>query len=663
MSTAPLTVCIVGAGPRGLSVLERLCANERHSASHPAITVHVVDPARPGAGQVWRTDQSRELLMNTVASQVTVYTDSSVDISGPIEPGPSLYAWARRLGTLSELERLLGGYDDTTLAEAAALGPDDYPTRALYGSYLEDAFREVVIAAPDHITITVHRSAATALNETPEPDEQGLLSLSLEDGTRLPRLDSVVLALGHVPSRKRTEIARAAEAAGLPHLAPANPADVDGSFIAPAQPVLLRGLGLNFFDHMALFTVGRGGTFDRVGEQLRYRPSGREPRLIAGSRRGIPYHARGENQKGPHGRHLPRVLTQAVLDELAELRRDGYRLDFSAALWPLIAKEVESVYYETLLTAQGREQDAERLAEACLAASDDKARTAAALDFGVATSDLWRWDRIERPYGDRHFTDHSDFRGWLLDHLRQDIRRARGGNVDNPHKAALDVLRDLRNEIRLVVDHAGLDGDSHRDELDGWYTGLNAFLSIGPPVSRIEEMVALMEAGVLDVVGPGLAIGVDHREPAFVAESAAVPGAAFRASVLIEARLPDVDLRQTGAPLLRQMLDTGQCRTFHIPAACGRTYETGGLEVTQRPYHVVDGRGRAHPRVFAFGVPTESVHWVTAAGTRPGVNSVTLGDSDAIARAVLALSPAVGPARPAPLHDASSSGRLTEVTA
>ncbi|WP_308402420.1 hypothetical protein [Streptomyces sp. TBY4] len=39
-------------------------------------------------------------------------------------------------------------------------------------------------------------------------------------------------------------------------------------------------------------------------------------------------------------------------------------------------------------------------------------------------------------------------------------------------------------------------------------------------------------------------------------------------------------------------------------------------------------------------MPTEAVHWVTAAGSRPGVNSQTLGDADAIACAVLALTPA-----------------------
>jgi hypothetical protein len=57
--------------------------------------------------------------------------------------------------------------------------------------------------------------------------------------------------------------------------------------------------------------------------------------------------------------------------------------------------------------------------------------------------------------------------------------------------------------------------------------------------------------------------------------------------------------------------------------------------VTRRPYRLLDAQDRPHPRRFAFGVPTESVHWVTAAGIRPGVNSVILGDADAIARTCL----------------------------
>jgi hypothetical protein len=151
-------------------------------------------------------------------------------------------------------------------------------------------------------------------------------------------------------------------------------------------------------------------------------------------------------------------------------------------------------------------------------------------------------------------------------------------------------------------------------------------------------MIALIEAGVLDVLGPGIEVEADPRGASFTARSATVPGAVVRAAALIEARLPVPSLRRTTDPLLRHLLATGQCGTYRIANPGGTPYETGGLAVTERPYRLLDAEGRAHPRRFAFGVPTEAVHWVTAAGVRPGVNSVTLCDSDAIARAVLALA-------------------------
>nr|WP_198151732.1 FAD/NAD(P)-binding protein [Kibdelosporangium sp. MJ126-NF4]CEL18576.1 Nitrogen regulatory protein P-II [Kibdelosporangium sp. MJ126-NF4]CTQ98060.1 Nitrogen regulatory protein P-II [Kibdelosporangium sp. MJ126-NF4] len=631
-----IEIAVVGAGPRGLSVLERLCANERIAPSHPAVTVHVVDPVDAGPGAVWRTDQSRHLLTNTVASQISVYTDDSVTMDGPVEQGPSLYEWASSLALLGPL----GDIDDEILTEARALGPDDYPTRALYGRYLQHAFERVVANAPSHMTIHVHRSHAVAIADT-HGVVGGPQGIRLRNGTRLNQLDAVVLAQGHVPAKLTPREARTASLARiyyLTYLTPANPADVDLGGIDPGETVLLRGLGLNFFDYLALLTVGRGGTFRREGERLRYEASGREPRLFACSRRGVPYHARGENQKGAFGRYVPRLLTPEMITRLRERagRGDWVRLDKD--LWPVIAKEIESLYYGTWLTAAGR--DDERSSFVCQYLSAGPKQQARLLDtIGVPLSERWDWDRIARPYAGVRFTDRAHFHGWLLDYLANDVREAKAGNVSGPLKAALDALRDLRNEIRLVVDHGGLEGQSYRDHLQGWYTPLNAYLSIGPPVSRIEEMIALVDAGVLELTGPGTQVAIDMAEPAFVAASPLVPGPQVRAQVLIEARLPEPDLRRTEDPLLRHMLDTDQCRPFSIPTAGGGLYETGGLAVTARPNRVIDAQGNTHPRRFAYGVPTEAVHWVTAAGIRPGVDSMTVGDSDAIARAVLALDP------------------------
>ncbi|MFF5446449.1 FAD/NAD(P)-binding protein [Streptomyces sp. NPDC012888] len=657
MSVSHVELCIVGAGPRGLSVLERLLANERHDPQHESVLVHVVDPSAPGAGAVWRTEQSRHLLMNTVASQITVYTDETSRIDGPIEDGPSLYDWAQSLTKQAGSAGAPAGATDAphaadfceaTLAEAARLGPNTYPTRAFYGEYLRDCFRRLVERAPGHVTVKVHRSRAVAMSDV-HGVPGGPQGLRLEDGTRLNELDGVVLALGHVPTRLSAREERTAALARIHHLTyvtPGNPADADLSGVEPGQNVLLRGLGLNFFDHMALFTSGRGGAFVREGEKLVYRPSGEEPKLYAFSRRGIPYHARGENEKGAHGRYFPKLLTP---DHIAKLRaradEGGAPVNFSEDLWPLISREVESVYYGALLASRGRGDVRDAFTDRYLAlpAGADPARLLA--EYGIDAADHWSWDRLSRPYGDRKFTDREDFHRWLLGYLAADVAASRAGNVNGPLKAALDVLRDLRNEIRLAVDHGGLDGDSHRDDLEGWYTPLNAFLSIGPPASRIEEMIALIEAGVLTITGPGTQVRIDPVTPRYVAESSQVAGEPVHSTVLIEARLPEPDLRRTADPLLQHLLNTDQAAPYRIAAARGAAYETGGLAVTERPYRLIDGRGQAHPRRFAYGVPTESVHWVTAAGIRPGVDSVTLGDSDAIARAVLALpAPAKVPA-------------------
>ncbi|GHD17629.1 hypothetical protein GCM10007147_06990 [Nocardiopsis kunsanensis] len=630
-----IEIGLIGAGPRGLSILERLCANQRAHSTWDRVRIHVIDQYPAGAGAVWRADQNRLLLMNTVASQTTAYTDASVDIDGPIERGPSLYEWAEDVARFDDGEE----WDEQTLAEARDLGPDSYPSRALYGQYLNACFRTVVARAPAHVEIRVHASRAVAMADTHGVTD-GPQGLRLANKVRLNHLDAIVLAQGHLPMRPTPQEARTASLARIHHLTyitRQNPADAVLDAVEPGADVLLRGLGLNFFDYMALLTEGRGGVYVETGEGLVYRPSGQEPTMYAFSRRGVPYHARGQNQKGVAVRHEPRLFTAERIARLREENPGG--LNFVRDLWPLIAREVEAVYYDALLRSHNRSNEAETFTERYLTA-DPAGAAELPEGFGIGPDELWDWERISAPVENRRFDDRSEFRSWLLEYLRGDVTEAARGNVDSPLKTALDVLRDLRNEVRLAVEHGGLEGLSHRDELYGWYTSLNAYLSIGPPVSRVRELIALIEAGFVEILGPGVQVRLDPARASFVAISDTVPGRPVDSRVLIEARLPDPDLRRTEDPLIAHLVQSEQAAPYRIPTDSGHDHETGGLTVTRRPFHLIDERAQAHPRRFAYGVPTESVHWVTAAGTRPGVDSVTLKDADAIARAALALSPA-----------------------
>lgn len=631
MSEPLIRVGVVGTGPRGTVILERICANAELLAPGSRIEVHLIDPFPAGGGRVWREDQHRALLMNTVASDVTVFTDDTVQCVGPIRKGPTQYEWSRLVAAGEVADQ-----DERTVAEAAGMRPWSYASRAFQGGYLRWALAYITANAPAGVSVHVHRTRAVALADVPG----GRQSLWLEDQAEPLTVDAVVLSQGHFevdPTDSERALLAFAGRHGLVYQPPANPGEVDLAAIAAGEPVILRGLGLNFFDYMALFTVARGGRFERSGERLVYRPSGAEPILYAGSGRGVPYTARAETQLEVVPRYNPRFLTAPVIAELRRAAGTG-RTDFMTHLWPLVAKETGWVYYQHLLAHS----------EIADAAALERLRAEyPALDWGSEPMEAllaelvpdramrWDWAKLDRPAAGLHFASRTDYLGWVHQRLRQDYLHSRLGPAGSAVKATAAVLRDLRDEVRQVVSHRGISGSSYRQHLDGWFSGLNNFISSGPPASRVEELIALVEAGVVHFVGPGMRVVANEQAGVFRTHSPSIDEPPVRAGALVEAHLPLTDLRRVSDPLLRFLLDRGQCRPHRIPNADGSSLETGGLDITEGAQRLVDVHGVPHRGRFSYGPPVESVQWVTAIGARPHVGSRTLTQGDAIARAAL----------------------------
>ena len=109
-TTAAVTLAILGAGPRGVGILERIAENLPEFGGGP-IDIHLVDPHPPGGGRIWRDAQSGLLKLNSMAEDVTMYTDESSTIEGPVTPGPSLIEWAEGVRT--------GAIADVRIADAS----------------------------------------------------------------------------------------------------------------------------------------------------------------------------------------------------------------------------------------------------------------------------------------------------------------------------------------------------------------------------------------------------------------------------------------------------------------------------------------------------------------------------------------------------------------
>jgi hypothetical protein len=163
-------------------------------------------------------------------------------------------------------------------------------------------------------------------------------------------------------------------------------------------------------------------------------------------------------------------------------------------------------------------------------------------------------------------------------------------------------------------------------------------LSAGPPPSHVGQALALLRAGVLEVVGPAARFGAEPEDGRFAVESSAVIGSRRPAEVLLDARVPTTDLRRDTAPLVRQLLADGVISEYVNTGPGEDRFPTGGLAVTPSPSRVLDAGGRADPDLYAIGVATEHTRWFTQVGSgRPGRDSPFCRDADAIACDVLAV--------------------------
>ena len=303
------SVTIVGMGPRGLSVLERIAAIA--GSRQLLLDIILLEPGECGPG-VHATRQPQHLLINTVASQVTMFPALGAVHHAPLCATPSLTAWARQSGY-----RRFGDSYHRIAGAGADITESDYLPRSMLGEYLAWAYQQVAAALPACVTLTHHRQRANDLWQ----QQDGRTAIELESGF-IVHSDFVFLTTGHGRNRPSDLDAALAKFAQdharynsrLSFVRHVYPLDKLAR-IGPEARVAIQGLGLSAHDVIAELTVGRGGAFVRQpnGEPdgqgrpgvLRYQRSGREPTLTLCSRNCLPYAARGINQKGLDGRHQP----------------------------------------------------------------------------------------------------------------------------------------------------------------------------------------------------------------------------------------------------------------------------------------------------------------------------------------------------------------------
>ncbi|WP_279325052.1 FAD/NAD(P)-binding protein [Arthrobacter glacialis] len=640
------TVVIVGAGPRGTSVMERLLAQYVNKQSAHELHIHLVDPFPPGAGHVWRTGQSRLYLMNTQSFFPTLIPDQGVSAL-PLA-GSSFNEW--RAAQREQPADMLTAEDKAELAALAATG---FPSRALYGRYLSWSFERLVAQLPHNVTLTVH---ATEAKRVARDHENGGFDVALLDGEKL-HAHQVVLAVGHVESKlnpAQRALRDDARANGLTYLPPAVPNDVNWAQLPAGATVLVRGMGLNFFDVLGQLTEGRGGTFEPTGqpagEALRYVASGQEPVIVGASRRGTPYRAKAELQS-----YYPHSVTLRFLgeDAVAAIKAMGATAGFDHDIWPLLHRDTLWAYYTTLARTRPETVSAQLLPEldALLHAGLDGGDPGWALRLKDLLVQHVHVDHILdlrglarpltkhplRPGTTHRFSSHAQMDAAVLAYLSADAAGSARGE-DDPVKMAIGALNAGRAIIKSLVADKGITQVSWLGELRGWFEGFVEGLASGPPAVRMEQLAALVRAGVVHFAGPDPVFRIEHG--LFSVNSPWVADHPWEASYLVEALAPANQIVNSDSLLLTNLLADGLARPRVMLPSDGEPVVTSGLDVSAPPYRPLDGTGVPVDGLYVLGLQLSSVQWGTAiaaeasAKYRSGYRTVL--DADAIAADILA---------------------------
>lgn len=221
----PFTIAVIGCGPRGISVLERIAArlaNERNASPVIGdICIYVVDAHEIGGGRIWRPDQPSWLLMNTPAKETTIF--SGPPDGGDVRPmaGPSLAEWWAEV--------------DSGNAEPNGLAP-----RYVYGKYLKFAFDRIINDLSRHADVRVIRGAVIDVQKSDRRRTVMLSDRSTFDA------DKVVLATGHpVPELSASQLEFslfARQHPGLRYIEGNSAADMQLSAIQPGERVGVIGV-------------------------------------------------------------------------------------------------------------------------------------------------------------------------------------------------------------------------------------------------------------------------------------------------------------------------------------------------------------------------------------------------------------------------------------
>jgi uncharacterized NAD(P)/FAD-binding protein YdhS len=547
--------------------------------------VHVIEPGQLGGG-VYSAAQPDYLILNNPCGQLSLYAAPDHDQDPAYAVG--LYEWAVRQG----YRRV--GYEYKIGSEGEVILATDYLPRRLMGEYLAWFYEALIADAPANLEVVRHYAAATDIT----PEIGGREAVWLDDGTKIS-VDHVVLTSGHTFNDENVGTSSAV------HYLRPYPVEYFDTAVAPGEPIAIAGMGLVGYDLVTALTVGRGGTYVDEGDRKRYVPSGDEPDIYLYSRSGVPYCAKSAHGVDPTGDYQPIVCTPEAFREMTNPRGSPLRrrVDFRNDLLPLLYAEMQVRYYVHSAFLRGG-------VSAAALVRDQLQSSWIAGTFARAI------DRLEPTYGafdpatvvfadeGAHFKSGALYQSHVYHMVESDLDEALKVK-GSPVKAAQEVTRILRDQMRSVIEYGGLSMQSFIDFQSNVRGRVNR-IEAGPPALRSQQLLGLLDAGVVRVpFGPQPDVSATDDGKVLIRSTTLDQPVEATVNYVVRGHLDLPSLARSSSPLLNRLFTKGRLTQFSY----GDT-SVGSVAISEN-FHPYDAEGRLQGSLSLLGVLTEGVRYFT----------------------------------------------------
>jgi homoserine O-succinyltransferase len=510
------------------------------------------------------------------------------------------------------------GYECLVSEVGAAVTPHDFLPRRLMGEYLEWFYDTLVLDAPANVRVTYHKASAVDIERLAWGGER----VHLDRGPSLD-VDHVVLTLGH------TEYDGTPGDGTTPVLRP-YPVEAYLDRIKPGEDVCIEGMGLVALDVISSLTVGLGGRFAPDGPgRLRYVPSGREPVLYLFSRSGYPYCAKSLGTADPVGDFRPSICTPEAVAGLRQrhLSGAGPAIDARSELLPLVLAEMELRYYTHAAQldqgAAAAQQVHDEMVAAWEAGSFAEARSALVHRYGDFDASAHLFVGEGRTYADA-----PDYESEVYGFVSGDVDEALIEGGASPVKAALETLRALRDILRAAIDFKGLTLGSHLDFRSN-LEGRLARPVTGPPVFRHQQLLALIDDGVLRVpFGPAPELEPDGNGRVRVRSTRLAQPFEMTFAHLVRAHLETPAVGRSTSLLITNLARRGRVRPLTIEGV-----SVGSIDLSSNFHPITDQR--EEKRIWVFGAVTEGARYFNLYLPSPKSRVRAFLDAEACADAIV----------------------------